>query len=57
MKVGRVQTAVGNKCWEKTDCCGKKRLEEKRLLWEMKVGRKQTAVGNDGWKRTDCCGK
>jgi len=57
VKVGREQTAVESGGWERTDCCGKRRLGENRLLWEVKVGREQTAAESEGWERTDCCGK
>ena len=57
MKVGREQTAVGSEGWERTDCCGKRRLGENRLLWEVEVERKQNEVGNEGWNKTDCNGK
>jgi hypothetical protein len=57
MKVGRDKNAVGNEGWERTDCCGKRRLEENRLLWELKLGREQTAVKSEGWEGKNCSGK
>ena len=67
MKFGRERTAVEREgwestysCqseeWERTDCCGERRLGENIMVWRVKVGRERTAVESEGWERTDCCG-
>ena len=65
VKFGREQTFVVKKGWERTDCCGERRLGEKGLLWRVKGGRERellgvkggrerTGVEKEGWERTYC---